>query len=233
MPVSVPYLFVNSTDADATQVDANFTSVVNVLNNINNTNIGPLGIYASQVVPTNQAQGTFPAVTSGGPYVVTGGVVGIASGVAYSSYGPWQPGDLVATRTTSTGGVQIGGVSSSVQVDYNTTNPNAVTIVGAASGVIVGQSTGGALVSANVAVMMTTGGVNVGGAPKIIVGSITTSGTSTTINFVSGASFGNVYGFQLFDTTGTSYITPSTVAKTSIVFPCATGHNVNYVFTGN
>lgn len=56
---SVPNVFSNGTTADANQVNANFSALVNCGNNIDNTNIGGNGIYASQIKPTTTGQGTF------------------------------------------------------------------------------------------------------------------------------------------------------------------------------
>lgn len=58
--VSIPYSFAASTDAVASQVNANFTALAAIINgNIDNTNIGPAGLFASQVVPTTTGQATF------------------------------------------------------------------------------------------------------------------------------------------------------------------------------
>jgi hypothetical protein len=56
---SVPYTFVNGTVADGTQVNANFSAIVAAGNNINASNIGGLGIYAANIIPTTITQGTF------------------------------------------------------------------------------------------------------------------------------------------------------------------------------
>jgi hypothetical protein len=52
-------VFVNGTTADGTQVNANFNSLIAAGNNINSTNIGSLGVYANQIIPTTAAQATF------------------------------------------------------------------------------------------------------------------------------------------------------------------------------
>lgn len=60
MPVlAIPYTFVNGTIADATQVNANFNAVTTIVNGIDNQNIGPNGLFASQIIPTTTAQATF------------------------------------------------------------------------------------------------------------------------------------------------------------------------------
>jgi hypothetical protein len=56
---TIPYTFVNGTAANANQVNSNFTSLQSCSNNIDNTNLGTVGIFASQIVPTTVAQATF------------------------------------------------------------------------------------------------------------------------------------------------------------------------------
>lgn len=60
MPVLVvPNVFVNGTVIDADPMNENFTAITDVMNNIDFANIGPNGIYASQIKPTNPTQATF------------------------------------------------------------------------------------------------------------------------------------------------------------------------------
>src|SRR6185437_9129087 len=56
---SLPYTFVNGTTADANQVNSNFTSIQTCANSVDNTQIGPAGIYASQIIPISLATATF------------------------------------------------------------------------------------------------------------------------------------------------------------------------------
>lgn len=56
---SVPNTFTNGTTADASQVNANFSSLQTCGNNIDHNNIGAAGIYATQIVPTTVGQSIF------------------------------------------------------------------------------------------------------------------------------------------------------------------------------
>jgi hypothetical protein len=60
---SVPYNagngISNGQPAQASQINSNFSALQFCSNNIDNTNIGSAGLFASQIVPTNLAQATF------------------------------------------------------------------------------------------------------------------------------------------------------------------------------
>lgn len=56
---TVPNTFVNGQVADAGQVNANFSALQGCGNNIDHNNIGSLGIYASQIIPTTVGQAIF------------------------------------------------------------------------------------------------------------------------------------------------------------------------------
>lgn len=56
---TIPNVFTNGTSADANQVNANFSSLQSCGNNIDHTNIGSLGIYATQIVPLSVGQAVF------------------------------------------------------------------------------------------------------------------------------------------------------------------------------
>lgn len=79
---AVPYTFVNGTPADANQVNANYAAVIACISNIDNTNIGPAGIYASQIIPTNTAQATFG---SSQQYTFPNGIIAKSSGAGLTT----------------------------------------------------------------------------------------------------------------------------------------------------
>lgn len=56
---TIPNTFTAGTAAVASQVNANFTSLQSCGNNIDHTNIGAAGIYASQIIPDTSAHATF------------------------------------------------------------------------------------------------------------------------------------------------------------------------------
>lgn len=55
----IPNIFVNGTVADADPVNQNFAAVQGSVNSIDSSNIGPSGIYARQIIPTDRAQAVF------------------------------------------------------------------------------------------------------------------------------------------------------------------------------
>lgn len=57
--LSIPNSFVSGTLAQSSQVNANFNAVASWSTNVDNTNIGVAGIFASQIIPLTGAQGTF------------------------------------------------------------------------------------------------------------------------------------------------------------------------------
>ena len=89
--VSIPYTFAPG-EAYSAQVNANFTACANAINNIDNTNIGAAGLFASDLLPTNGTQATF-----GGAQTYTfpadinvSGNVGAATVVAATVYSTGQ-----------------------------------------------------------------------------------------------------------------------------------------------
>lgn len=61
---SYPYTLTNGSTADATQVMADFNDVRTCAKSVDNSQIGVLGIYAAQVIPTTVAQATFGGTTT-------------------------------------------------------------------------------------------------------------------------------------------------------------------------
>lgn len=75
----IPNTFVTGTTINAAPFNDNFTAVATAVNNIDNTNLGALGIYASQIIPTSTAQATFGgtrAYTFSNGLNVTGTIAG-------------------------------------------------------------------------------------------------------------------------------------------------------------
>ena len=63
--VVIPNIFSNGQVIDATMMNANFSALANWANgNVDNTNIGSGGIFASQIIPGSTAQATFGGATS-------------------------------------------------------------------------------------------------------------------------------------------------------------------------
>ena len=145
---SLPYTFVNGPGASGSTVDANTTNANNQFlqqcaTSVDNTQIGPAGIYASQIIPTTLAQATFGGafgyafnntVTAQASAGATPGPVVIAQPTAAPTM---QPGNISVGGFVVAGGtVRVGGSSatqgeafftsgSSAYIDYGITNPGA------------------------------------------------------------------------------------------------------------
>jgi hypothetical protein len=57
--LSIPNVFVNGTTINASPFNTNFNAVATAVNNIDATNIGTVGLYASNLLPGTSAQATF------------------------------------------------------------------------------------------------------------------------------------------------------------------------------
>lgn len=69
---SVPNTFTNGTIAQSALVNANFAAVVACVNNISGANIGPGGLWASNIIPTTVGQATFGGSGAGVNYTFPG-----------------------------------------------------------------------------------------------------------------------------------------------------------------
>lgn len=132
---TVPNSFTNGTTADANQVNANFSSLQACGNNIDHTNVGAAGIYASQIIPTSTAQATFggavgyvfnPGVTSVVPVTISNAAsptvdyFDVKTSGGTLQFAVDKSANIVGTTTTSiffgqaTGNGQIGTPTATV-----------------------------------------------------------------------------------------------------------------------
>lgn len=133
---SVPNVFANgttgaSTVVDATSINANFTALVAAGNNINNQNIGVLGIYPSQLIPLTNGEAAF-----GGSAAITYNFPGAA--ITGAGAPVVAAGDLAASRNTSSGALQLGGASAQGTFDFGVNHPNAFTAASPVFGTSIG-----------------------------------------------------------------------------------------------
>lgn len=148
---SLPNVFVNGVSTvDASTTNANNNFMTACAKNVDNTQIGAAGIFASQIIPTTGAQATFgggqtytfpAAVTTGGLLTVPSGGATITGTVAVTgaitattsisagnaTAAALTAGDLGASRGASSGAVIIGGSSSSMTLDYGVTTATVLT----------------------------------------------------------------------------------------------------------
>lgn len=114
--IALPYpLFVNGTPADGGQVTSDFSTIVNAINgNLDNTNIGAAGIFASQIKGASALLATFTAATVG--FAFLPGAIGITPLTVYGLLGQTVDifgitltvGGTNALRVTAAGALQVG-----------------------------------------------------------------------------------------------------------------------------
>jgi hypothetical protein len=126
---TVPNLVVNGQYVDATKLAANFSALAACSSNIDNTNIGAAGIYASQLIPTTVAQAVFGGsqtytfsngLNVTGALAVTGAVSGasgaftsaVSAGNGFTTTGTDNAGGLIVSGTTSSGQLSVSGQSN-------------------------------------------------------------------------------------------------------------------------
>ncbi|MGB8520843.1 MAG: SGNH/GDSL hydrolase family protein [Candidatus Tumulicola sp.] len=89
----VPYVFSPGQTIYSAQVNADFNAIYGAFNTgVDNTNIGPAGIYASQIIPTTAAQATFGGSV---PYTFTTPLSGASGGIGPLTGPPIQAGDKI------------------------------------------------------------------------------------------------------------------------------------------
>jgi hypothetical protein len=112
----VPYSFSNGTNSNASNVNQNFSSLQNCGNNIDYSNFGTAGIFASQIKPTTAGQATFGGSQA---YTFPAGTVTIGNAQVTGNI------QAIGTGTISTGGNVISG--GTITNGLNQTNGNSDT----------------------------------------------------------------------------------------------------------
>jgi hypothetical protein len=195
-------VFANGTTADGTQVNANFNSLIAAGNNINSTNIGSLGVYANQIIPTTAAQATFGGVlayTFPAGLNVTAGLV--ANGTFVANVGILTTEiTLSALVATPVGNQASIGTDGGTQLIARATGYAFQTAAGAnlfqipASGMITAGLFGPATISStgfiNSAATASSGALVLGGTTSSVA--FTFDGTKFNFTNTAGASTANI-----------------------------------------
>jgi hypothetical protein len=202
--VVIPNIFSNGQVIDETMMNSNFSALSAWANgNVDNTNIGSGGIFASQIIPGSTAQATFGGATSYTfPTVLNllGGAVvtGPASFSTLAANSPAVCTDSSRNLTTSGCG---GGVTLYASQIIPTTTPQA-TFGGSVGYVFPTSVTHQA--GASVAGGLTTDTLGVSGASNLaattIVGGLTQSGGTVTVGTLN--STGVITGYGVNASTG-------------------------------
>jgi hypothetical protein len=131
---TIPYVFTNGTTINAAPFNSNFTALQTCGNNIDNTNIGSAGIYASQVIPLTAAEATFGGAL-GYTFTTTltsSVAAGSADALAWQNYTSSTTGIFASSATVTTVaatamGIAQNGASNLLALD----NSGDVGILGA------------------------------------------------------------------------------------------------------
>jgi hypothetical protein len=181
--LTIPYVPVNGASnlIDATSVNLNFNTIATAVNNVDNTQIGTLGIYANQVIPTNTSQATFGSSQT---YTFPSNV--------YSTSGNFQ---ALAPGSTTSGFQVVGTNVASVFAEFPNQSSNGssthATYFGANSSVMVAAVNGGVFYLydlGNNAMLAMDGNGNAGFAGSIYATGFT---ASSNINTNAGVFSGN------------------------------------------
>jgi hypothetical protein len=167
--ISQTYQFVQGAIPTATQWNSNFVTLFSAFSNIDQNNIGPNGILASQIKPSGVTQATFGGSAQ---YTFNNGVQAVQGGAA----GPLPP-------TYTNGGV---GVASTLHQCFGTITLSTVTSGANTSSAV--SLTGASVFSSSssyIAFAQLQGGA-VGGAVLVIAQPISTSSFIITIYNNSG-----------------------------------------------
>lgn len=220
--LTVPNAFVTGTTIQAAPFNANFAAVAASVNSVDNTQIGPAGIFASQILPLTTAQATF------------------AGSVGYVF-----PGTLTVNGTTLTvdameimvaaGGTNFIPASAGQPFQFtnaaNTQNNFKILDAGGVQATTSGSSTLSYLPP-----VYTAAGAAVASTAHIVTGTFTGTGGSVTVTFSGAAAFssntsylgiyvdlflGTVIGFE--PGSGSSAITGQNTAP---------GDHYYYIFIG-
>ena len=214
--LSIPYAFSPSTTALSAQVNTNFTEVQTSVNNVDNSQVGALGFFASQIIPTNGTNATF-----GGAQVYTfNNGVTVAGGVNITNGGATITGNVTISGTllASSNGSTMGGV------------PPAYTPTGSGAAGTVHMVVSAATISVSNSATTATTTVSLSGASVYTASSsyIVVVSFASSPSFPSGWSIGTT---GIFVTYGAASFTIELVSSTP-----STGSgsvNIGYIVLGS
>ena len=261
--LAIPNSFSPGTTASSSQVDANFNAISTWANggidasNINTSSGSTPGLYASQLLPTSSAQGTFTTTTTGVGYTFLGGdktavplsIAGVSS----------QTADLLDVALVSAGtitfkvdkigqGIFSAGAAGSVPLTINGISGQTADLLDAylTSGgtQLLSFTKAGALAIAPtinsvntlgyVPPVYTNAGVSLGGTLHIITGTamaVPSGASGSTINLTGAAVFTSGSTYQVFVTCnagdGTGPASASNLTATSFNVTQNTGFPAN------
>jgi hypothetical protein len=189
--LTIPNTFVTGTVIAAAPFNGNFSAVATAVNNIDNTNIGAAGLFASNLLPATLAQATF-----GGAQVYT-----FPAGIAVG-------GPLTAATTGAfSGALSIGGAFTGATSGAFSSTLSALSLAinGAygitSAGLIVGSSNGST--TAYVPPVYTPAGASLAATTHIVTGSsLSGGGGSVTVTLSGAAAFSSSTSYYVIAAAG-------------------------------
>ena len=137
LSLTYPTVIDGVTVVDAVIHNANFPEIQTAVNSIDHTNMGPAGIYASNLLPTTAAQATFGATATGVGYKFLGNdstavpltISGVTSQTADLQDWYLTSGGTLAVQITAAGLLTIPGAATPLVVGTsNVYTPQAIKI---------------------------------------------------------------------------------------------------------
>jgi hypothetical protein len=220
---TIPNTFTTGTTINAAPFNANFTALATCGNNIDNSNIGSAGIYASQIICSTVATCTFGATTA---VTFTTSVNGLTF-TATNPYGTGLNDALTFYSGTGTGTTKIGASSGPILVGVT---PSAFYVDNGDITELLALDANG-----NIGLLGGLGTTtNVTAGTTVTAGTSVTAGTTVTARGAYVAPVVNASGAALASTTHTVATTISAVTTNT----CATAVNCllspnSVTFTGN
>jgi trimeric autotransporter adhesin len=209
---SIPYVFVNNVSiVDANTMNANFAFLLGCATSVDNSQIGPAGIYASQIIPSSTVTATF-----GGAYGYT---------IALSS-GTQVPLKIVANGAQSTDLFQVFNNSQSTKYVWidsagvlHTNQPIATSLT--ANRAVITDGSGNLAVAADLPVLLsgaqTIAGVKTFSSAPVMSGASISNATIPNAALVNSTISGVALGSNLFALFGGAHITSATYNGTANV----------------
>lgn len=241
VPCSQVFVFQTGQVLTASNLNANPANFVSCVNNIDNTNIGTAGLYASQIVPTNSSQATFggsQAYTF--PSGLSSTVIGTNGGINLVN-NTASAGQTPGTPWIANDGGGIKGINFNVPTSASfgwrfltndataqaTISSNGqLTLSGPALATESGFST-----AAPMPPMYTTSGAAAAGTLHGVVWSCTLVVGSCGVTLTGAAVFSSVSSYGCFANTqatpvATFYISPSSASGFTVTTSSGTGSGV-------
>jgi len=135
---TVPYIFVNGVNVvDASTTNTNNSFLVTCVTTIDNTQVGPAGFFASQIIPTSVATAIFG---NGGGFTAYRFPTALTVGPSLTFVSGLNPGDFDIAETSNTGLMYFGanGTGNYAQFDWNITHSGMMTLAGTSNSNPVG-----------------------------------------------------------------------------------------------